>query len=286
MSVDATAQELDLEVGGGRLHALRRGPVSGEAVLCLPGLTANARSFDLIGDRLAAEGFRPVALDLRGRGRSDLTGPGTYGWPAHARDVLDAADRLGAAQFAVVGWSMGAFVAMQAAALAPGRITRAVLVDACGQPPADAIPLIQRAVDRLGVVHPSVERYLELLRGLGTIAPWHPLWDAYFRYELVETGGGVRARTSREAVLEDLAYGERHDPRALWPALTMPVLLLLALRPLIQGGPGIVAAEDRERFVREVPGAAVVAVDANHYGIATHPATPEAIAAFLRGRSM
>jgi pimeloyl-ACP methyl ester carboxylesterase len=286
MSMEATAQELDLEVGGGRLHAIRRGPVSGEPVLCLPGLTANARSFDLIGDRLAAEGFRPVALDLRGRGRSDLTGPGTYGWPAHARDVLDAADRLGAAQFAVVGWSMGAFVAMQAAVLAPGRITRAVLVDACGQPPADAIPLIQRAVDRLGVVHPSVEHYLERLRSLGTITPWHPLWDAYFGYELVETADGVQARTSREAVLEDLAYGERHDPRALWPALTMPVLLLLAVRPLIPGGPGIVAAEDRERFAREVAGAAVVAVDANHYGIATHPATSEAIAAFLRGRSI
>jgi len=281
MTGKPAGREIDFQVGGGRLHAIERGPADGDLVLCLPGLTANARGFDLIGDRLAGAGRRVVALDLRGRGRSEVTPAGSYGWDAHARDVLDVAAQTGARRVGVIGWSMGAFVAMQAARLAPGTLTRVVLIDACGRPPADAMPLIRRAVDRLGASYPSAEDYLARLRTLGTITPWHPLWDDYFRYELVPTAGGVRARTSAEAVLEDLAYGDAHDPRELWPALDMPVLLLRAARPLVPDGPWIVPPEDRDAFAREVPRTAVAEIDANHYGIATHPATPEAIARFF-----
>ena len=170
-----SARETHLQVGGGRLHAIEWGPASGRLVLLLPGLTANARGFDLICARLADAGLRAVAFDLRGRGRSDVTPAGTYGWEGHARDLIDAAKALCAGRVHPVGWSMGAFVAMQAAAcLAPGRIGRMVLIDACGRPPAAAMPLIQRSVDRLGASYPSATEYLARLRALGTIAPWHP----------------------------------------------------------------------------------------------------------------
>ena len=36
-----------------------------------------------------------VAVDLRGRGRSEVTGAGTYGWRSHARDVLGVANAVG-----------------------------------------------------------------------------------------------------------------------------------------------------------------------------------------------
>jgi|BarGraNGADG00212_1021973.scaffolds.fasta_scaffold18355_3 pimeloyl-ACP methyl ester carboxylesterase len=107
----------------GRIHAERRG--SGDSlVLGIPGLSANLRGFDFLAERLV-DAHTVVVLDLRGRGQSEVTGPGTYGWANHARDVLALADALGAAQFAVVGQSMGAFVAMQIARQAP---------DGCGRP--------------------------------------------------------------------------------------------------------------------------------------------------------
>jgi hypothetical protein len=80
-------------------------------------------------------------------------------------------------------------------------------------------------------------------------------------------------------VLEDLAYGDVHDPRELWSALTMPVLLLRAARPLVPGGPSLVTADDVAEFRRRVRTADVIEIDANHYGIA---AAPEAAAAALR----
>jgi len=277
----AAPVEIDLTVPGGRLHAELSGPADGPLVLCLPGLTANLRGFDLMVPRLAAAGLRVAALDLRGRGRSDLSPPGTYGWPAHANDVLAAATALGRERFSVAGWSMGAFVALQAAALAPGRVERLVLIDACSPPSAAVLTLIRLAVDRLGAVYPSAGEYMARMRALPTIERWGDFWERYFHYELVPANGGVRARTSRDAVLEDLAYGDAHDPRDLWSALTMPVLLLRAARPLVPGGPFLVTASDVDELRRRVAGVQVVEIEANHYGIAASPAAAEAAARFL-----
>lgn len=279
----AAPVEIDITVPAGRLHAELSGPPDGRLVLCLPGLTANLRGFDEVGRRLAAAGLRVAALDLRGRGRSDVSPPGTYGWPAHARDVLAAAAALGRERFSVVGWSMGAFVAMQLASSCPARLERFVLVDACGPASAEVLSLIRLAVERLGAVYPSAEEYLARMRALPTIERWSGFWERYFRYELVAADGGVRARTSRDAVLEDLAYGDAHDPRELWPALTMAGLLLRAARPLVPGGPFLVPAADAGEFTRRAADARVVEIDANHYGIAAAPEAAAAAAEFLGG---
>lgn len=274
--MDAVTQveEFDLHLSSGRLHAARMGG-SGPLVLCLPGLSANLRSFDFVGGRLADEGFQVVMLDLRGRGRSETMPPGTYGWPAHADDAAEVAQRLGAGSMSLVGWSMGAYVAMQLASMEPQLLEKVVLIDACGVTSEPAEALIRTVIERLGVVHPSFQQYLELVKQMGTITPWDPLWERYFEYELEPVEGGVRARTSREAVTEDFEYGISQDPRRLWLGLTMPVLLVRAARPLVPGGPFIVGEEDRDAFAQWVPEAKVVEVDANHYGVVTHPRTAE-----------
>jgi pimeloyl-ACP methyl ester carboxylesterase len=264
------------------VHAVRLGG-RGPLVLCLPGLSANLRSFDVIGGRLADHGFEVVVADLRGRGRSETTPPGTYGWPAHAADAAEVAHRLGAGSMNVVGWSMGAYVAMQLATMEPQLLDRVVLIDACGPASEPAAALIRLVIDRLGVVHPSFRQYVDLVRQTGAITPWDPLWERYFEYELEPAEGGVRARTSRAAVAEDFGYGASHDPRRLWPGLTMPALLVRAARPLVPGGPFIVSDEDKDAFAQRVPDATVVEIDANHYGMVTHPGTADAILGFLAG---
>ncbi len=152
---------IDLHLDSGTLHAESRGAASGALAVCVPGLSANLRGFDFIAERTAGRTRRVVALDLRGRGQSEVTAPGTYGWVSHARDVLGVADALGAASFDVVGQSMGAIVAMEIARLAPERVRSVVLIDACGVPDPATGPLIRAAVERLGTVYPSLAAYLE-----------------------------------------------------------------------------------------------------------------------------
>jgi pimeloyl-ACP methyl ester carboxylesterase len=100
----------------------------------VPGLRANLCGFDRLAERLAGDTLQLVAVDLRGRGRSEVTGPGTYGWRHHARDVLGIADAVGAPSFAVIGQSSGAAIAMTCAQLEPSRVGRLVLVDLAGSP--------------------------------------------------------------------------------------------------------------------------------------------------------
>jgi pimeloyl-ACP methyl ester carboxylesterase len=45
------------------------GPADRPAILCLPGLTRNARDFAAVADRLAGQ-WRLICVDLRGRGES------------------------------------------------------------------------------------------------------------------------------------------------------------------------------------------------------------------------
>ena len=45
------------------------GPADRPPVLCLPGLTRNARDFEPVADRLAGE-WRVIAVEFRGRGLS------------------------------------------------------------------------------------------------------------------------------------------------------------------------------------------------------------------------
>ena len=82
-------------------------------------------------------------------------------------------------------------------------------------------------------------------------------------------------------MLEDADYGEQHAPRELWPNLTMPVLLARATEPLVGETGFIVPESERDAFLAAVGSASLVEVDANHYGINTHPATAQAIGTFL-----
>jgi pimeloyl-ACP methyl ester carboxylesterase len=284
--------EFDLQLRSGRVHARRHGPPEAPLVLGIPGLTANVMGFEFLADHLDSAGVQFVGLDLRGRGLSEVTAPGTYGWINHATDVLEVADHLGASTFSLLGHSMGAAVAMSAVSQAPGRVDRLVLVDLCGVPDASTAGPIGASVARLGAVSPSAEQYLAQIKGIGVIQPWDDYWERYFRYELQRVaGGGVAARTSKDAVMEDVvfgsgafAFGDGAGVYGLWPSLTMPALLLRASREMLPGTGFIVSQRDRERFPERVPTGTAVDVDANHYTIATSEHAATTIAQFLGAR--
>jgi hypothetical protein len=137
------------------------------------------------------------------------------------------------------------------------------------------------SVNRLGTVYPTTEFYIDAVKKLGLIDPWSDYWDRYFKYELEPVEGGVRARSDRDAVLEDSAYGASHDIYPYWASLNMPVLLAYATREIMPGLGRIVRTSDRERFERDVPGSTVAEVDANHYTVVTADETVAAIQRFF-----
>lgn len=281
-------EDSDIALDSGRLRVRRWGAADAPAVVCVPGLSANLCGFDRLAERLAGDRLQLLAIDLRGRGRSEVTGPGTYGWRNHARDVLAVADAAGAASFAVIGQSSGAAIAMTCAQLAPSRIARLVLVDLAGSPDRPALVPVVASVSRLGTVYPSAHAAIEQVKQFGIIPGWDEYWDRYFEYELCEVDGGVTAATDRGAVLEDLGYGNamywsgpEAPVHALWHAVTMPALVLRARQEIVPGFGFILPAAEAERFAGAVPSARVAEIEANHYTIAMHDDSIAAIRAFL-----
>jgi len=89
-------EDCDIPLESGRLRVRRWGAADVPAVVCVPGLPANLCGFDRLAGRLAGDTLQFVAIDLRGR--SEVTGAGTYGWRNHARDVPGIADAAGSAR--------------------------------------------------------------------------------------------------------------------------------------------------------------------------------------------
>jgi pimeloyl-ACP methyl ester carboxylesterase len=112
-------------------------------LLCLHGLTRNARDFADFGER-HSPAFRVLALEFRGRGQSDYDPlPARYNPLTYAGDVVELLDELELEQAVFVGTSLGGLVTMTVAAMAPQRIAGAILNDVGPQ-------LEQTGLERIG----------------------------------------------------------------------------------------------------------------------------------------
>jgi pimeloyl-ACP methyl ester carboxylesterase len=265
----------------GEVAAELSGSEDGQLVIGIPGLSANLRSFDVIFSRLDPTTHRMLAFDPRGRGFSDKTAAGTYGWPSHAEDVIEMADDLGAETFDLIGWSMGAWIAMVVAQMAPDRVRRLVLIDAAGRVEDGIKVPVYAGLERLASVFPSREAFMSIVRTLPHYQPWTGDWERLFDYELVDVEGGVRFRVQKEAPLEDERYRLEQDPYRLWTTLTMPVLLVRAQHEIPPNFGYVLPKDDYVRFLAEVPRAEGVEIEANHYTVGMDPAAAKAMAEFL-----
>jgi pimeloyl-ACP methyl ester carboxylesterase len=116
---------------GLRLHARDYGGGADgrPPILCLPGLTRNARDFDELARRLSP-GWRVIAVDLRGRGESAYAkDPMSYVPLTYVQDVEALLDEIGARRFVAFGTSLGGIVTMLLAGPARGRLAGALLND-------------------------------------------------------------------------------------------------------------------------------------------------------------
>jgi pimeloyl-ACP methyl ester carboxylesterase len=98
-------------------------------LICLHGLTRNARDFAEFANRYAP-GHRVLVPEFRGRGESDYDPqPGRYNPLIYAGDVLELLDDLHLDRAIFVGTSLGGLVTMTLARMAPNRIAATVLND-------------------------------------------------------------------------------------------------------------------------------------------------------------
>jgi pimeloyl-ACP methyl ester carboxylesterase len=168
---------LTVDAAGIAYHALVWGPADAPLVLLLHGVTSSARTWWRVGPALAAVGFRVVAPDLPGHGK-------TGHWRGHYRFRGNAADLIAFVRAAglersdlqIVGHSWGAMTAaaMPAAGLASATL---VLID----PPA--VPLATIAAMLENPDEGAYDDVEEAVHAIGRLYPTWPYGDVIAKAE-------------------------------------------------------------------------------------------------------
>ncbi|WP_242146661.1 alpha/beta fold hydrolase [Sphingomonas sp. BAUL-RG-20F-R05-02] len=98
-------------------------------IVCIPGLTRNARDFDDLAMRLSPD-WRVIALDLRGRGESAYAkDPMTYVPMTYVQDIEALLAELELESFIAFGTSLGGILTMLLAGAARERLAGALIND-------------------------------------------------------------------------------------------------------------------------------------------------------------
>jgi len=259
----------------------------GEAILCIHGITANCRCWDVIADALSPS-HRVLAMDLRGRGLSGAPSTG-YSMEHHSRDILAVLDDLGLERVVLMGHSLGAFISLVFGAKYSERVDRIILVDGGGKLSEDQLAKvfagIKPSLDRLGKVLPSFEAYLDLMKEAPFLKNWSQALETYYQYEVEEVAGGVRTRINPVHIEEERINLGKVDISQFYGQISCPVLILRATEGMLAWDDLLLPEDVTERMVREIANATRVDVDGtNHYTIVFQPngERDRAILEFLR----
>ena len=252
--------------------AIREG--EGKHVLCVHGLTANCRCWDVITSDLAPT-HSILSMDLRGRGLSDKPATG-YSLQYHVRDILCLLDDLGLKQAVLMGHSLGAFISLAFAARYPDRAEKIILIDGGGELTPEqwdkVAVAIKPSLDRLGQVFPTFASYTELMKQAPFLQPWSQAIEDYFQYETEDVKGGVRSKIHPDHILEAVQNIRGEQPSQYYPKIKCPVLIIRATDGILSQEDLVLPETAVEKMVSEIPDARRVDInDTNHFSILFQP---------------
>jgi pimeloyl-ACP methyl ester carboxylesterase len=267
---------------GLRLHyrdyagAKRRPPI-----ICIPGLTRNARDFEHVAERLAGD-WRVICIELRGRGESAYAKTAASYTPLiYAQDVEALLTELKIKRFVALGTSLGGIVTMLLALMGPKRIAGALLNDIGPVIEAEGLTRIRNSVGK----SLSWPTWVHAARELAELQE-----HAYPDYTLIEwiaMAKRLNRITSAGRIVPDydskIAEPMRQPTEAadLWPAFAalggVPVTVL-------RGGlSDILSAETAREMVKCLPNAKLVTLPrVGHAPLLDEPQAARAIDALLK----
>jgi pimeloyl-ACP methyl ester carboxylesterase len=186
----------------------------------LHGLLFSQRMHKTLAQALAERGHRVVTLDLLGHGESDRPrDKWRYSMPAFGREVIALLDHLDERDAVVMGTSLGANVALEAAALAPERV-RGMVIE---------MPVLDHALIGCALAFTPLMLALTygepLMRGLQAAARAVPGRVLPWQLDIVLDTVRQDPEPSG-AVLQGLFFGRTAPPREERRELTMPALVI------------------------------------------------------------
>jgi pimeloyl-ACP methyl ester carboxylesterase len=259
------------------------GPTDKPPLLCLHGLTRNARDFAAFAERYSAA-WRVIALDFRGRGSSDYDPlPARYNPLTYARDVLELLDALEAPRAVFVGTSLGGLVTMTVAATAPQRMAASILNDVGPE-------LTAAGLDRIRSYVGKDARFANWDEAAGAIAAHQgPAFPNYSHADWIAMARRNCREQAGEIILDyDMAIALPFETQGPTPNVDLwPIFKALGQHPLmvVRGElSDLLSAGTLEKMHEAVPDMKSVTVRAiGHAPMLDEPEAIDAIDRFLSG---
>lgn len=221
-------------------------------------------------------GYRVIAPDLRGYGRSAPTEDTLYTIDQLADDVLDTLDAMGVTRpFVLGGLSMGGYVALSIAERRPERLRGLILLDTRAEADSKEGEMNRiRTVEQIEAGGGDTSSFVAgmLPKLLASDASSH-------RPMVVEKVHAIMNRAPAQAVTATLlGLAARPDRTAILPKITVPTLVLVGEDDAITPPAGA------RTMAEAIPGATLVVIpQAGHLAPLENPgATNAAIESFLK----
>jgi pimeloyl-ACP methyl ester carboxylesterase len=255
-------------------------------VIAIHGLTRNSADFDAIAPLIARGGRRVLALDVRGRGKSDrATDPMTYQPPVYAKDVLGLLEVAGIERAVFLGTSMGGLITMAITALKSRVVAAAILNDIGPQVAPEGLARIA-AYSGQPVDTPTWAAAAAYARLHNAIALPHYTdgdWDAFARRVFRDgTEGSPVLDYDPDIAVPIRAAGAKALVPNLWPYFRR----LAKKRPtlLIRGGTSdLLSADIAAKMQKAAPEMRYAEIpDIGHAPMLDEPESKAAIFEFLR----
>jgi 3-oxoadipate enol-lactonase len=206
------------------------------------GLYGDSASMAPVAEALARQGLRVLAVDALGHGRSPRPAQFTLADQGAALDALIA--HLDYDSAAVLGVSMGSYVAAQAAILEPSRVSRLILVVTKGD---GAMPSTVAYAQRHGfdLAHATMDEAIAFLSG----ALWSPETSPERRAQIMAPQGEDQVElTPAERAIVDRSLAN-FDLRPGLPSITAQTLVISGRSD------GLNPPEEGQKVAERIPGA-------------------------------
>lgn len=211
-------------------------PMSDHVVVCVHGLTRNARDFDLLAEELGRRKRRVLSISMAGRGESSwLQDPADYNYTTYMTDCLKVLDNFHLRQVDWVGTSMGGIIGMLIAHTHPGRIGRLVLNDIGIRLKKEALERIYGYVRSIPPAFPDRTAASDYLKQV--FAPFGiadlPVWESFVDHSLLSLADGTLQLACDPAIIEPMRFDtqdftqiEEVNLADIWHTVLIPTLIL------------------------------------------------------------
>lgn len=223
-------EEKSIDVQGFKLAYTETGPKDGRVVFCVHGLLSNGRDYDFLAQHLAGLGYRTIAIDLPGRGKSD---------PFHDESLYSVTNYFpfcfslighvcGNEPFDWLGVSLGGMLGMSLHAVEGVNMARLILVDVGPEISGDALNMVAQLAKAPAFYHSQEAAVIALKK---RCASWgiheQSIWDHLAAHNIIQDKNGMFTLHYDKGIAR--AMPEVHESIQFWEVweqIKQPILLI------------------------------------------------------------